>query len=164
MRTHTTIFAVLILLTGIAEGQTPNATSGAQLAERKIEPAKEQAIREFFDLTKVGQGLLDGMRMGLESQKAAQPNVPDIFWEEFIKRAETNIGEFLTIMVGVYDRNFTRQEINAMLSFYSTPLGRVMAEKQPKIARETMQEAETWGMKLGLKVASDLVEKGLFKP
>lgn len=46
------------------------------------------------------------------------------------KRSTANIDEFVTILVGVYDRHCTKQQIDQMAAFFETPLGRMMAENQ----------------------------------
>ena len=147
-----------------ALGQTPNATAGSALAEKKVDPAKEKSIRRLLELTNASKTMIDGMKVGLDAQKKAQPNIPEIFWEEFIKRVTANMDEFITMLVGVHDRHFTKEQIDQMVAFFETPLGKMMAEKQPAIALETMAVAERWGMKMGMQVMMELTEKGLLNP
>jgi hypothetical protein len=162
---------LILLLVGLslvvavpAPGQTPNAQAGSAAGEKKIDPAKERSIRKLIELTRATQTMLDGMRVGLDAQKKAQPNIPDVFWEEFIKRATTNIDEFVTVLVGIHDRNYTKEQIDQMVAFFETPVGRMMAEKQPAVALETVSAAERWGMKMGMQVMMELTEKGLITP
>jgi hypothetical protein len=162
------IMAYLLGLTLVSASpvisQTPNAQAGSALAEKKVDPEKEKAIRKLIALTHAERTMLEGMKVGLDAQKKAQPNIPDVFWEEFIKQATSNIGEFVTILVGVHDRHYTKEQIDQMIAFFETPLGRVMAEKQPAVALETVGAAEQWGMKMGMQVMMDLTEKGLITP
>ena len=162
------IIAILVSLTLVsaspAISQTPNAQAGSALAEKKVDPEKEKAIRKLIALTHAERTMLEGMKVGLAAQKKAQPEIPDAFWEEFIKRATDNIGEFVTILVGVHDRHYTKDQIDQMIAFFETPLGRMMAEKQPALALETVGAAERWGMKMGMQVMMDLTEKGLMTP
>ena len=162
------IIAILVSLTLVsaspAISQTPNAQAGSALAEKKVDPEKEKAIRKLIALTHAERTMLEGMKVGLAAQKKAQPEIPDAFWEEFIKRATDNIGEFVTILVGVHDRHYTKDQIDQMIAFFETPLGRMMAEKQPAVALETVGAAERWGMKMGMQVMMDLTEKGLMTP
>jgi hypothetical protein len=159
------ILAGLTLLTASTVlSQTPNAQAGSALAEKKVDPEKERAIRKLIALTHAERTMLDGMKVGLDAQKKAQPQIPAVFWEEFIKRATDNIGEFVTILVGVHDRHYSKEQIDQMIAFFETPLGRMMAEKQPAVALETVGAAERWGMKMGMQVMMDLTEKGLITP
>jgi hypothetical protein len=162
------IIAILLGLTLVGAtpviSQTPNAQSGSALAEKKVDAEKEKAIRKLIALTHAERTMLEGMKVGLAAQKKAQPAIPEVFWEEFIKRATDNIGEFVTILVGVHDRHYTKDQIDQMIAFFETPLGRMMAEKQPAVALETVGAAERWGMKIGMQVMMDLTEKGLLTP
>jgi hypothetical protein len=147
-----------------AISQTPNAQSGSALAEKKVDPAKEQSIRRLIEITNASQTMLDGMKVGLDAQKKAQPEIPDVFWDAFIKHVTANIGDFVTVLVGVHDRHYTKEQIDQMIAFFETPLGRMMSEKQPAVALETVAAAERWGMKMGMQVMMDLTEKGLMTP
>lgn len=162
------IIAVLVGLTLITASplfsQTPNAQAGSALAEKKVDPEKERAIRKLIALTHAERTMLEGMKVGLDAQKKAQPDIPDVFWDEFIKRATANIGEFVTVLVGIHDRHYTKEQIDQMIAFFETPLGRMMAEKQPAVALETVGAAERWGMKMGMQVMMELTEKGLLTP
>jgi uncharacterized protein len=162
------IIAILIGLTLLSASpvisQTPNAQAGSALAEKKVDPEKEKAIRKLIALTHAERTMLEGMKVGLDAQKKAQPDIPEVFWDEFIKQATNNIGEFVTILVAVHDRHYTKEQIDQMIAFFETPLGRMMAEKQPAIALETVGAAERWGMKMGMQVMMDLTEKGLITP
>lgn len=42
-------------------------------------------------------------------------------------------------MIGIYDKNFTEQEVKDLLVFYKSPIGLKMTEKQPTMQQETMQ-------------------------
>lgn len=124
---------------------------GSALAEKKVDPEKERAIRKLNPLTHAERTMLEGMKVGLDAQKKAQPDIPDVFWQEFVKRSTANIGEFVTILVGVHDRNYTKERIDQMVAFFETPVGRMMAEKQLVVALETVAAAERWGMKMGCR-------------
>ena len=162
------IVAVILGLTLVgvspAFSQTPNAQAGSALAEKKVDPAKERSIRRLLELTRASQTMLDGMKVGLDAPKNAQPGIPELFWEEFIKRATANMDDFVTILVGIHDRNYTKEQIDQMVAFFESPLGQMMAEKQPAVATETVAAAERWGMKMGMQVMMDLSERGLLKP
>ena len=167
MRTSTALaLALLAPLPIVAAAQTPNAQLGSQMEAKKVDPAKEQAIRHLFEITHTARALLDGMKSNLETQKQDQSNasIPPVFWDEVIKRAEADLGVFLTTLVGIYDQHYTKEEIDQMVAFYKTPLGQMMAAKAPPVALATAAAAERWGMKLGMTVMMELVEKGLVKP
>jgi uncharacterized protein len=164
MRIVAVILGLILVSESPALSQTPNAQAGSALAEKKVDPAKERSIRRLLELTRASQTMLDGMKVGLDAQKKAQPGIPELFWEEFIKRATANMDDFVTILVGIHDRNYTKEQIDQMVAFFESPLGQMMAEKQPVVATETVAAAERWGMKMGMQVMMDLSERGLLKP
>ena len=158
--------ALLALGPSVATAQTPNAQLGSDMQAKKVDPAKEKAIRNLFEVTHTARALLEGMKSNLETQKQDQSNatIPAVFWDEVIKRAEADLGVFLTTLVGIYDQHYTKEEIDQMVAFYKTPLGQMMANKAPPVALATAAAAERWGMKLGMTVMMELLERGLVKP
>jgi hypothetical protein len=61
------------------------------------------------------------------------------------KRAETDVGEFLTTMVAMYDQHYTKEQIDEILAFYATPLGRMMADKASVVSLATMGRRSVGG-------------------
>lgn len=74
---------------------------------------------------------------------------PDISEEE-LARAERGsqelirsfpIDEMLSDMVPVYQRHFTKTEIDGLTAFYSSPIGQKVLHEMPAVTAETMQTA-----------------------
>jgi hypothetical protein len=164
MRISAILLGLALIGATPALSQTPNAQAGSAVAAKKVDPAKEQSIRKLIELTHATQMMLDGMKVGLDAQKKAQPEIPDVFWDEFITHVTKNMDEFVTILVGVHDHHYTKDQIDQMVAFFQTPLGRMMSEKQAAVSLETVAAAEQWGMKMGMQVMMDLTEKGVLKP
>ncbi|WP_176212460.1 DUF2059 domain-containing protein [Metallibacterium scheffleri] len=49
------------------------------------------------------------------------------------------------LVVPIYQRNFTEQDVRELLTFYRSPLGQKMLEVQPAIMRESMLAGEQFG-------------------
>jgi hypothetical protein len=63
MRTRPVALALasLLFLPAVGAAQTPNAQLGSTVEAKKVDPAKEQAIRNLLEVTHTAQTLLDGM-------------------------------------------------------------------------------------------------------
>ena len=93
--------------------------------------------------------------------KMMKPNVPQDFWEAARRDVfNKEIAELNKKLIPLYQKNFTHEEINQLIDFYSSPLGKKLTEGTSKIGKESMPIAQTWGMELGGKLNSYLAEKG----
>lgn len=71
-------------------------------------------------------------------------------------RAKTNPGELVALIVPVYTKHLTNEEMSAMIQFYETPTGKSVVSKLPLIAQESMLVGQTWGANLAQSVAMEI--------
>ena len=106
----------------------------------------DQAARELIQITgaaAMGQQVMEQMRPGLQQ---AIPDVPASFWDDFI--AEVKPDEITEMIVPIYSSHFTLQELDELIAFYKTPLGRKVIAEMPAVARESMAAGQDWGRQL----------------
>ena len=69
--------------------------------------------------------------------------------EEFTKDV---MGSLIDLLVPVYKKHFSEQDLKDAIEIYKTPIGKKISEKTPIIAQETMQASMQWGMELSQKM------------
>ncbi|MDZ7900368.1 MAG: DUF2059 domain-containing protein [Arcicella sp.] len=62
-------------------------------------------------------------------------------------------------MVGIYEKNFSDQEVKDLVAFYKTSTGKRMIEKTPAIQQETMQIMMTKYMPKFQETMKNMIEK-----
>ena len=121
-----------------------------------VPPAPDQAskedIRKLFDvmasreqMSKVMEQVFAQMRT-MERQQLKQRH-PEITQEEvarFDRESQDLIKNFpldemLNDMVPIYQRHFTKADIDALTTFYSSPTGQKFLRETPAVAAETLQ-------------------------
>lgn len=126
----------------------------------KVDPAKEAAIRHLMDVTqtaKLGDNLAAYIKnqvqtvMGRTLQGADLQKFMDTFEKRFSASAPSSA--VTDAMVPIYDRAFSLEEIQGLLSFYESPLGQHVVKVLPQVTRET-QDA---GMKLDQAAALQIL-------
>ena len=90
--------------------------------------------------------------------KQAIPDVPEEFWTKFM--AKVDASELTELIVPIYAKYFTHDEVKQLLAFYQTPLGQKMIANQPAIMQESMEAGQKWGGQLGARVARELEAEG----
>lgn len=93
--------------------------------------------------------------------KQMKPGVSDSVWVNLKKEVfDKEVMELTKQLVPLYKKHFTHEDVNELISFYESPIGKKLATKTPILGREAMQLGQTWGMNLMAKINGWLGEKG----
>lgn len=151
------VFVTLVLLAVAAAiaGETtkavkPKATTQAAGAAA----AKEQDIRKLMQMTgaaNMGLQVVDNM---IAQFKKMMPQVPEDFWTDF--RNEINAKELTDLVVPIYAKHFSHEDIKQLIAFYNTPIGKKLIALQPQITQESMAAGQKWGAKIGQRMVKKL--------
>lgn len=125
------------------------------------EKTKKEDIRHLLKITGSDKLSIQVMENMIVNMKSAMPSVPESFWTELKK--EIHSEEFIELIVPIYNKYFTHNEIKDIIKFYDTPTGKKMIMLLPMITHEAMQAGENWGRKIGNKIIKKLKEKGYKK-
>lgn len=118
-------------------------------------------IKKLLELTGSGKlGVQMGQRM-VGSFKNNYPNVPEAFWNDFLK--EFNSDVLINMIIPIYDKYYTESDIKELTEFYQSPLGKKMITTMPQIVEESMQVGQVWGKEMGEKIFTNLKEKGFLE-
>ena len=129
-------------------------TASAQTAA----PDPHAKVRRLLELTgaaNLGLQMIDGM---IDTFKGSAPNVPEEFWTNF--RAKVKADSLIEMVIPVYEKHLTDEDLDALIAFYSSPAGRRFVEKQPLILADSMKIGEEWGEKMANEVIQELQKKG----
>lgn len=64
-------------------------------------------------------------------------------------------------MVPIYAKYYTQQDMDDLIAFYDTPLGKKLSTVQPQITLESMSVAQQWAAEIGQKVAAKIMQSGV---
>ncbi len=138
------------------------AVSGLGRAQAPAD--KAALIRRLLALTKAADLAVTAMEASIPAQRAANPRIPKEFWDEFTARARRDMPRFIDMLVPVYDSHFSKPQLEQLLAFYESPLGRHLTKVQPEITVQSAQAGQKWGAELGAAVAQDLAKRGVKMP
>lgn len=126
--------------------------------QRAIDPEKVQAIRTYLELARVGELFLFGLEKGLAAETDVS-GMPEGFLEQFQAKAREKLPEFIDMLVPVYDRHMTAEELDGLIEFARTPLGQRYVDIQLELASEMAEIGERWGMMVVGEVFMDFANK-----
>lgn len=118
----------------------------------------EKDVRELLDVTgafKIGEQMMDGLAAQLSK---GDSKIPPSFWKEMKKRIKKD--EFYAMIVPIYLRNLTPEDIKTLLAFYKTPAGQRVVKAMPTITQESMVVGQAWGEKIAREVVEQARQRG----
>ena len=123
--------------------------------------SKTDDIKRLLEITGSGKlGVQVGQTM-ISSFKKSYPNVPEEFWNSFLK--ELNSDVLINMIIPIYDKYYSESEIKELTEFYQSALWKKVIATMPQIMQESMQAGQNWGRAIGEKVYTNLKEKGFVK-
>lgn len=114
---------------------------------------KEAKIKELIALTGGDKLASQAVSENIGKYQQAYPGVPRKFWEEFSK--EMSPEKFAELYVPIYNKYYNETEIDELIKFYNTPLGKKVLEVMPLILKESMEA----GRKMGEETSAELMKK-----
>lgn len=127
------------------------APCGAQ--ETPTESPKRPVILKLMQITRsaeLGVQMRDQM---LAQIKQISPEAPAELLDELGSMFDP--AELQEATVPIYERNFSLEELEALVAFYESPLGETLLTKMPAV----MQEALAVGNEIGMRKAEAMIER-----
>ncbi len=123
--------------------------------------SKKEKIRNLMDVTGSGKMGAQVVQALIPSFQQAHPDVPQQFWDNFAKGLK--VEDLIEQIVPIYDKYYTEEDIDQIIAFYNSPVGKRMISTLPMVMQESMAAGQAWGKQLAEKVAQELKENGYEK-
>ncbi len=135
------------------------AAGPAKAEVKPVDPSKIQDIKKLLDLIRLEEVVLLTAENALErffpilKEATAQNNqaVSETVFAilkgstlSLVKRQVSAQGGLMDRVVPLYDKHYTQDEIQKLIQFYETPLGKKVSALRPQITKESMVVAEEW--------------------
>lgn len=119
---------------------------------------KQEKVKELISLSgtftlskKIEAELISRYRKKYE-------NVPDSAWKSI--EPKINIDELINEVTDIYGSKFTEKEIDQLLIFYKSDLGKKIIQNSPNIMTQIQTSSSNWGTKVTNIINSDLEKMG----
>jgi len=161
---HLLAICVLILAgSALVASQTPaqNPTTQAMPQTDAERAVKRADIRKLIELTGAANISADALQKMIEPLKASYPQVPEEFWNTFVH--EVHSDELIDLVIPIYDKYYTHDEIQELMRFYQSPVGQKTIKVLPKLSAEAIDAGQEWGRMVADRAMRKLREKGYDK-
>ncbi|MGN6225796.1 MAG: DUF2059 domain-containing protein [Dyella sp.] len=120
--------------------------------------ASAQQVRELMGVFGVNR-MFQQMNVQMAGMMGQQlPCVPASYWNNFLD--EKGMAELTEKMIPIYQRHFSAAEIDGLLKFYRSPLGRKVVAEMPSTMAEGMQVGQQWGRERAQAMMEQLQKDG----
>ena len=120
--------------------------------------ASAQQVRELMSVFGVNR-MFQQMNVQMAGMMGQQlPCVPASYWNNFLD--EKGMAELTEKMIPIYQRHFSAAEIDGLLKFYRSPLGRKVVAEMPSTMAEGMQIGRQWGQQRAQAMLGQLQKQG----
>lgn len=130
----------------------------AVAATPKPKPPSEAQVRQLMEVFGVSR-MLGQMNTQMAAMMQQQlPCVPASYWQGFIDTH--GVRELTERMVPIYQRHFSASDIQGLLKFYRSPLGKKVIKEMPATMSEGMQLGQEWGRERAQAMLAELQKSG----
>lgn len=132
--------------------QTAQQQTSPQAASPKIDPAKAADIQRLMDSMGTKK-MIDQMMPAMANQIKAifQKNLPSderagkiLDFAMARVQARLDSGEYQQLIVSIYDKYFTAEDIKDLTQFYDSRIGRKLVAALPQISQDAMAASFRW--------------------
>jgi hypothetical protein len=120
--------------------------------------SKAVKIKQLMELTGTGKMAVQVVDQIISTTAVRNPKVDPKFWEEFSK--SINPEDMINLIMPVYEKFYSEEDIDNMIIFYNTPTGKKMIQVLPDLTQESMRVGQQWGMKIAEDIMKKLKDKG----
>ncbi len=120
----------------------------------------KKALLEMFTASGSDEAYKSAIKQMMTMFKDNYKDVPANFWKEAeTEMLKSSIEDLAELLVPVYEKYLTISDLQEMTKFYNTPVGKKYAQSTGPIMQESMKVGETWGRKIGEKIAKKISEQ-----
>jgi hypothetical protein len=121
----------------------------------------QKTLKRMFEVSGTQESYKVAITQMFGMLKQQQKNVPDEVWVELQNEFnETSLTDLVEMLTPVYEKHLTQADLQKVIDFYQSAVGKKFASKTPDIMQESMQVGQQWGMRIGQKFQERLKEKG----
>jgi hypothetical protein len=109
-----------------------------------------KTLNKMFEVSGTEESYQAAIKQMFTIFKQQYPDVEVEIWTDLEKEfSKTSLNELTKMLVPVYSKYMTLEDLNELIKFYNTPTGKKYAKSTPLIMQESMQVGQQWGMKIG---------------
>jgi uncharacterized protein len=141
------VSAASIVGTLHAQGPDP-----ARLAAAKQMLAHSGGVKQFEDVISL---MFDDLAANFAAMAPGKEQEVNEIVKGLAPRFKSRLAQVWDQIATLYARELSKEELDALVAFYKSPLGLKLVDTQAKTMREAIQAGQQWGMQVGLEIDAE---------
>lgn len=114
-------------------------------------------IRELFELMGTNEIFETAIDEMLDMQNHEEDSMSELIADEFRKKIkEKGFTKIYEKLIPIYKKHLTADEIDGLINFFKSEVGRSYIKKQPEILKESMNAGGEWGKEMGYEILEEI--------
>jgi len=131
------------------------------VSNAQVDAKYNKTLKQMFAMTGSEDTYKIAIEQIYERFKQQYPNVNEEVWTEMKDEfANNSLNSLVQMLAPIYNKYMTQKDLEGLIEFYETPLGKNFTKNYPLILQESMQMGEQWGMNIQQNFQSKMKEKG----
>lgn len=126
-----------------------------------IPTQKVEKIYTLLELTNIKKEADETISMLVDYFQRLAPHLPDEYRNEITDKFSGK--EYLKKLVPIYDKYFSTEEIEKLISFYNSDVGRKFVNYLPDISIDSYKVKQEWEGEMAIELRKKLEEDGYIK-
>lgn len=120
-----------------------------------------KTLYKMFEVSGTEQSYKAAIKQMFSSFKEQYWSIEEETWEELeAEFSKTSIEDLTEMLVPVYIKYLTVEDLKEVIKFFESPVGKKFASKTPFIMQESMQIGQEWGKKIGEDFSEKMRKRG----
>ncbi len=121
----------------------------------------KKSLTTLFEVSGTQEAYKAAIKQMMVMYKTSKSEVPAEIWDDLEKEfLSTSLSDLVDMLAPVYEKYMTKDDLDKIIEFYKTPVGKKYAESTPLITQESMAVGQEWGAKVGQEFMEKLKKKG----
>ena len=127
----------------------------------QVDKEYSKTLNKLFEVSGTNDSYQAVTKQMFELFKQQYTNVEADIWKDLEKEfSKSSLKELTNLLVPVYSKHLTLEDLQELIKFYKTPVGKKYAKKTPLITQESMKVGQEWGIKIGQDFNKKMKKKG----
>lgn len=120
-----------------------------------------KTLKKMFEVSGTEVSFQMAIKQMFSMYRQQSPSIDADIWADLEKEfSKTSLNDLTEMLVPVYSKYLSVDDLQELIQFYETPIGKKFAKSNPLILQESMQVGQEWGLKIGQDFQRKLEEKG----
>jgi uncharacterized protein len=149
------------------EAKPAGATTVPDGSAIGVDPAKAAAIRKLFEVQgmtanfeRMLGSMSDNIRPMLSNSLPPgeyRSKLLDLFFQKF--QSKFKIEQMIELTIPIYDKHLSKEDVDGLIHFYRTPLGRKLISVMPEVTIESQKMAMQHGQEIGQQSMMEVLDE-----